>query len=355
MSDNSSVVAPTEASEEVKLENELVPLIQSPPTEKSIREVFERHSSGNNEWTPADLRSFLMELQRAFGYPPFVPDDAVSSALAEMQLNQAAGNLSWVEFKSFFLYLHQEPFQDLHRVASASISVEELRTRSVMITNLPTEGDLDTDGLVDLLSGAGQVTKIYLSQQTGQAVGVFAEHETVAAAAALSGRTFSGRELTIEPYLNQPFPAHPDASRRVSPIISSISSVLAKGVIMVQSFEQKHQITEKVKSFDEEHKITETITSVGLAGVAAVKGIDEKYQVTSTISSKAREVDERFNITQRVEQAKQSAMQIPTVQRGLSLLGSMASKFSLGVSELKEDTLKKVRAQSGSDAPAPGQ
>ena len=72
------------------------------------------------------------------GMPAFVADQVVHAAVKEIQLTGGTV-ISWVEFKSFFLYLHQQPFNDLLLALLTVIPVAELNARALHVSQLPTD------------------------------------------------------------------------------------------------------------------------------------------------------------------------------------------------------------------------
>jgi hypothetical protein len=108
------------------------------PTELVTRKLFDKYASSDDAWQLQDVRYFLIDFLPAMGMPAFVADQVVHAAVKEIQLTGGTV-ISWVEFKSFFLYLHQQPFNDLLLALLTVIPVAELNARALHVSQLPTD------------------------------------------------------------------------------------------------------------------------------------------------------------------------------------------------------------------------
>ena len=78
-------------------------------------------------WSAEHIRMFLMDLDLAINSSDaafhVVSDAAVKAAVGELQLDSTQpGCVTFVEFKSFFVYLMQAPLKHLHSVAMGAQS-----------------------------------------------------------------------------------------------------------------------------------------------------------------------------------------------------------------------------------------
>ncbi len=148
-----------------------------PPPNHQAKRLFETYStldvsSNVLVLTRHHLRLLLLALFAASReYPPFAVDEAVTAVLNEIQLQRVGRSVSWIEFKSYCLYLHQTPLADLVHVAvAASPAPDAMRTRALYVERLPVDLEYAANDVVQWASVAGQMERIFWHQPTGQAV-----------------------------------------------------------------------------------------------------------------------------------------------------------------------------------------
>lgn len=108
-------------------------------TEENARKVFNMYCIDENNDTlqPPDVRKILFDILEAFEWPLVVPDESLDGVFDEMSLNEKS-IITWVEFKSFFVFLQDRPLHKLLELVTKGFSKEELRVAR-LITIEPIE------------------------------------------------------------------------------------------------------------------------------------------------------------------------------------------------------------------------
>merc|ERR1719445_518888 len=74
---------------------------------------------------PPDVRKLLLDILGASDWPLVVPDESLDAVLHDLCLNDE-GSISWIEFKSFFVFLHDRPLAKLLEIITAKFSKRQL-------------------------------------------------------------------------------------------------------------------------------------------------------------------------------------------------------------------------------------
>lgn len=99
---------------------------------------------------------FAQDLQSAFNVLPFVHDECVEAIMNEFKMGNPANpnpqasaspeaapaeqgerRISFVEFKSFCLYMYQAPLRELHKAICQQVPLQELQQSAIHIPQVP--------------------------------------------------------------------------------------------------------------------------------------------------------------------------------------------------------------------------
>ncbi|PSR93562.1 Binding partner of like, partial [Actinidia chinensis var. chinensis] len=141
-----------------------------------------------------------------------------------------------------------------------------------------------------------------------------------------------------------------------------VTGMLAKGFVLgkdavnkAKSFDEKHQLTSTAtaKSFDEKHQLTSTATAK-VASFDKKIGLTEKISVgTSVVNEKVREVDQKFQVSEKAKSAFAAAEQTVSsagsavmknryVLTGATWVTGAFSKVAKAAGEIGQKTKEKV-------------
>eukprot|EP01083_Nonionella_stella_P015845 44348_1 len=356
-------------------------------SEIEARTLFDRYSENKESLSRPELVRLLMDVQQAFGFPPCVPNESTDTVLSELVLNvESSGSVSWIEFKSFCVYLQQSPIQHLHDQVISVFSLRDLNhavlvSFSTMVTG-PGAADVegansvpDTDSVREVLSAEfgeeGEVNQVFVhfhaEHKVVEAMIVFEREESIDKALAKNGAAVvQGFECRVIRYDCQRFP-----SSRVPGKHSKAASVIAKGVLAAKVFDSKHNVTGKVsdvgqamsssiKNLDESMRISETAQNIGHVVSQGAKDFNEKHQLSVRASQTASQINQSLHISETagivgegVRSSVAAFKQTSVFQSGWGMLRSLSTSVSAAVSEMgtavtdvKEETMEIVDSQA---------
>ena len=93
---------------------------------KKLFDFYHVSNSKDARLEPKDVRIFLFDLLEAMQLPLVVPDECLDAVLHELCLNDQ-GSISWVEWKSFFVFLQDHPLQKIIELVNGIVSKEKLK------------------------------------------------------------------------------------------------------------------------------------------------------------------------------------------------------------------------------------
>ncbi|ETO28236.1 hypothetical protein RFI_08895 [Reticulomyxa filosa] len=95
-------------------------------TEENAQKLFEFYCIEKSEaLQPPDVRKLLFDVLEAFKWPLVVPDECLDVVFEEISISDK-NSMTWVEFKSFFVFLQDKPLHTLLQLVTKGISREEL-------------------------------------------------------------------------------------------------------------------------------------------------------------------------------------------------------------------------------------
>eukprot|EP00478_Filoreta_tenera_P000536 GABV01000539.1.p1 GENE.GABV01000539.1~~GABV01000539.1.p1 ORF type:complete len:403 (-),score=146.02 GABV01000539.1:37-1245(-) len=352
--------------------------ISSEMSEEDAKTLFDLYDVNKDEHLDrTDLTHLLLDICIAKGLPPVVPEEAVDAAISELCLNvdESAQKVSWIEFKSFAVYLNQQPLDHLSGLVSDRVNEDDL-ARALYIkfgapadgeaardwTDLKTQQDV-TEALKTTFSTQGrQVAKAFLARPPPvtdaqvpflpDAVVTFdpkslESNDTLASA--LEINSVFNISVSTNHYVAQKFPEHAAGSARRSRIAQALATgvqLSKKALTKAKELDERFGVSKGIKEFDSRYKVTETAKTAVETGAAMAKSLDERYQVTAKATSAAKSLDERFNITGRVD----ALIQNPNVQKGVKIAKEKFQDASAAVKATAAETQDILREQDASDA-----
>jgi hypothetical protein len=341
-------------------------LRDSPISEDDAKSLFDSYASvpGAQTLRLEEIRVFLGDLMQANGYPPFVSEHSLDLALKEMQLDgDGSEDLSWPDFKSFFVYLVSSPLKHLWNVIMDPLKEIGINfDRAVWVTGLPKQLFLDdfNKAFASVCGGSflASFTCLSKNQESSIAIVFFTDENSVLNAVAASGCLLFDREITISKYRNQQFPI-PLPSRRSSMEIKPVAKAIAVTVVgaknLTHDIDEKLKISSTLKTFDNDHKVSETFVSTSILvankTVAAAKEIDESLKISETMTGLAKKTDETLKITAGVSAAKEAMLANESIRKGLGAVSGFFSRVSDSFSDFSEQTRVAIKEEQAKKIP----
>jgi len=294
----------------------------------------------------------LLDLQEALGTPRVVPEEALQEALKELQLNiDAPPGVTWVEFKSYLLFLQQAPLQTLHETVSKVVQPHSLHC-AVLLSSLPTQSDHES--IFRHFSPCGRVARVWLFDDANspgsagpQALVVFADAAGAIEAVKLCGSNLAGRPIAVEPYRGQEFP-----TCHLTRKPSAVSAAVAKVYVGAKRLDEQAKISATVwqgvdsagtrlTAFVEEHKVKEKLKAASDSTNEQLKKADASLGVSQNLSA----INEKFQLTGKAHRAREEAKKVGDkvmsnrhVQAVSTFFSSVAGRVQQSLNEFVEDT-----------------
>ncbi|KAK1553421.1 hypothetical protein Q3G72_034701 [Acer saccharum] len=184
-----------------------------------------------------------------------------------------------------------------------TINVSDIRTIKVSNISLAaSESDIK-----EFFSFSGDIKYVEMrreSETTQLAYVTFKESQGADTASLLSGATIAGLSVTITPVQDYQLP--PESVSPNSPLATGsavkkaedvVSTMLAKGFVLGKD------AVNKAKAFDEQLHLTSN-ASATVASIDRKMGLSEKLSIgTSVVNEKLKEMDERFQVSEKTKSA----------------------------------------------------
>ncbi|KAK9115830.1 hypothetical protein Sjap_014777 [Stephania japonica] len=197
--------------------------------------------------------------------------------------------------------------------SSWTINVSDIRTVKVSNISLrASEWDIK-----EFFSFSGEIEFVEMQSETEKsqlAYVTFKDSQGAETAMLLSGATINELSVTITPVENYQLPpgavtsnsersTSDDPNSAIRKAEDAVSSMLAKGFILGKD------ALNKAKSFDERHHLTSN-ASAAVASLDGKMGLREKISLgTSVVNQKAKEVDEKYQVSEITKSALAAAEQ----------------------------------------------
>jgi len=325
---------------------------------------------------PPDVRKLLLDILAASEWPLVVPDESLDAVLHDLCLNDE-GSISWIEFKSFFVFLQDRPVAKLLDIITANFTKRQLSSARLVTIKpkpqpkSPAKSDADAQpsddpnaqksdaasaeaqpesdqddkkredessyydrtkwkSLVSSLIPSSQHTFIYfmdgyqvLALSLGGADG-FAEGPLEEAKQA---------ELRMDNVTYLASIRGFDTSSDVFPPIarsgglkSKVARRIADSYLIAREWDAKHlqlvqkasnaaqNISVKWANFDEKYGVVEQVEATATSLVERVKAVDAKYQLSRRLSASAKQIDEKLGLSEKAMSVAKSVSENEKVQ-----------------------------------------
>lgn len=315
-------------------------------TEEQARAIFNRYDSNNkSQWNIHDLRLFLFDLRESFHEARVIPDEVLIDVLKELQLKldgQDQPCVTWMDFKSYLMYLQQKPFHTINNTVDAIVPAEAL-LHAVHVTSLPR--DVTRDHLLAIFTACGPVTRCFVNQDIApEALVCFYQADGATAALQLNGTQILSVPIKVKPYDRKLDFPHLLFKRKPS----ALANNLAKVVITAQQVDERLHISDAVNKgaivvnqFVEDHKIKEKVKDLSERTSEKIKQVDDRLKISETVHN----VDQRYQISETAQRAASVVLSNTHVQKATSALLDLTSRLGQRLTELKEDTNAVVAEQ----------
>jgi len=316
-------------------------------SEEQGKVIYDRYDSGGKGlWTVSDLRLFLFDLEESFHCLRVVPDEALMDVLRELQLNVSDHQaVSWVEFKSYLIYLQAVPLNSLHEIVQRVVSAEKLRAAVVVSS----AAGVTKEHLHAVFSQCGTVSDVFIARDLAtEALVCFALPASAAEALRFDGAEILKAKITVEAIrADTEFPHR--AYQRQPRLVAR---TIAKVYVDLKDFSDRHQLMEKLRlhsanvserleRYKEENKVNERLRAAGDQTHQAIRGIDERLKISEKVSS----VDEKYQLSQKAAQAKEvvkdkvgQIMENPHVQKATGMLTDALGRLYKVGRDFQEET-----------------
>eukprot|EP00485_Elphidium_margaritaceum_P003659 CAMPEP_0202702872 /NCGR_PEP_ID=MMETSP1385-20130828/15792_1 /ASSEMBLY_ACC=CAM_ASM_000861 /TAXON_ID=933848 /ORGANISM="Elphidium margaritaceum" /LENGTH=479 /DNA_ID=CAMNT_0049360609 /DNA_START=67 /DNA_END=1506 /DNA_ORIENTATION=+ len=330
--------------------------------EQSAKSLFEFYTldKQTQRLQPPDVRKLLLDLLAAYEWPLVVPDESLDAVFHELCLNDE-GSISWIEFKSFFVFLQDKPLTKLLEIVTKMFSKQQLclsrlitikpaRSRSksedVADTSPQQAAAAENDGVANAGGGGGgnddddeklaeqQQQNYYDRNKWKQAVQrlipdatqifiYFMDGYNILALAVGAFETALSEPAAAEVHLDDvlylaTIRAFDATSDMFPPVLrsggmkSKVARRIADSYIIARQWDEKHlklvektakvahSVSIKWTEFDEKYKVNERVNATTASIISSVKAFDEKHQLTRRLSAGAKSFDEKFGISDKL-------------------------------------------------------
>ncbi|XAR72175.1 hypothetical protein NMG60_11018724 [Bertholletia excelsa] len=205
--------------------------------------------------------------------------------------------------------VQQSPFS----TTNCTITVSDART--IRVNNISLSAS--EKDIKEFFSFSGDIRYVEMrreSETSQLAYVTFKEAQGADTALLLTGSTIGNLPVSITPVENYQLP--PDAPP-LSPKTSSDSAVVRKAedvvsTMLAKGFVLGKETLNKAKSFDERHHLSSN-ASATVASLDRKMGLSQKLSVgTAVVNEKVREIDERFQVSEKTKSALVAAEQTAT-------------------------------------------
>eukprot|EP00484_Ammonia_sp_Unknown_P022168 CAMPEP_0197040374 /NCGR_PEP_ID=MMETSP1384-20130603/17084_1 /TAXON_ID=29189 /ORGANISM="Ammonia sp." /LENGTH=470 /DNA_ID=CAMNT_0042471117 /DNA_START=94 /DNA_END=1506 /DNA_ORIENTATION=- len=327
--------------------------LQSGFDEQNAKRLFEYYTldKTTQKLAPPDARKLLLDILAASEWPLVVPDESLDAVFQELCLNEE-GSISWVEFKTFFIYLQDRPLEKLLEIITKLFTKQQLSiSRLVSIKpvraqqaqpgkpeehNNENANDDDDEkekqqqqkqqelqqqnyydrnkwkqAVQNLIPKASQIYIYFMDgyQILALAIGAFdgALLEPAAAEVKLDDAMYLATVRGFD-IVHDMFPP----ITRSGGMKSKVARRIADSYIIARKWDENHfklvdktadavhKVSVKWTEFDERYKVNERVNATATSIVASVKAFDEKHQLTRRLSAGAKQMNEKFGITDKL-------------------------------------------------------
>jgi len=291
-------------------------------TEENARKVFEQYcvDEKNEILQPPDVRKLAFDILEAFDWPLVAPDESLDIVFEEISISNKS-SISWVEFKSFFVFLQDKPLHTLLQLLTRGFTKQDLAIAR-LVTIDPIEsietpsferplfqhavermlGEVTTSVYIYFLGG-GSVLALALGKYNEPQLEVKNEQIQI------GDHMYN---VKIQPF-DVKKDLFPPIQRTGAGFTSRVARKIADTYVVAKQWDEKHLkigqrsgdlaklAKEKWQEFDEKYKVQQTVDSASKTTVDAVKAFDENYQISRRLSETAKSLNEKYQISSKVQ------------------------------------------------------
>lgn len=323
----------------------------------SVEPLFKYYSLDGERLQPQDLRKLLLDILAAYDFPQVVPDESLNEVLNEICLNDE-GNISFVEFKTFFVFLHDDPLGKLFTILtndkvklnktqigfSRVVTIRPVRAKAddnKEQNEEPKDGDQESQPKSDEVDQKAseqseeakksyydrnkwksavqnlipEATQIFIYFVDGYQILALAISESFESALAEP----AAAELKLDDVTYLATIRAFDVDKDMFPPIarsggmkSKVARKIADSYLVARTWDEKHlklvekggqlahKISVKWTEFDEKYKVNERVNATTTSIINSVKAFDEKHQLTRRLSAGAKQFNDKFGITAKL-------------------------------------------------------
>jgi len=335
-----------------------------------------------NELNPTDVRYLLFDLLRAVNesniiknnikYPLFVPDECLNIVFKELCL-QDKQTISWIEFKSFFVFLQDKPLFKLFQLITGLYELNEFNNaKLISIVKKPFNDQNDTYKNSDELQNKEYSIEIWQGiiknnvlptcknvyvyknasfDITGLCLGIIDDDNDI------NNNEDKKAEIEIDNVKYECILSVFDYKTDIFPRIfrsggikSKVARKLANSIVYAKEWDDAHfkisqktnklfkQVSNGIINFDNEYKITENIKNQ----VNKVKQSESLKKVSNTISDYSQKIDQKLKISQKVEYVSNKINENESVQKIKSNVKTFAEQTKKNFNDITNETKQNI-------------
>jgi len=337
--------------------------LQTRFNEDGCRKLFDQYHADKSVFalSKGDLRRFLFDLMEAQGLKAIVPDEALTAVLRTLILNYNASkdSVTWIEWKSFFVYLQNTPLEVLLSKVTAPYTPQDLKNARYYVLESKNSGLIpDVSELSTIVNEGREERPLYLALDFADfrvyicQPGVIIEGKELSLGENILDRfQVSKEELThFPPDVNRQVGIEHQALSHIASTWCKASNFMAGKTQEINDWDKNNlKVKDSVKST---WKLAKTTwSSSGIAGFLST--------TAAKVNSMATEVDETLRISDKVKKVKEDAAAgVNTAKETLLSNSTLAAAVDKGMStseNIMKEMKRKINKEKYEKSPrAPG-
>jgi len=337
--------------------------------EARAREVFDQYYSKtfDEALSIADLRRLLFDLLEAGGFACVVPDSRLQLAVKDLVLNYEDGkeSISWIEWKSYFVYLQNAPLTSLLKVITTNLDKESLETaKFYRLVQKQNAVQTDVRELLAVLSTNNESTEVAVYQDLADfAIYVCAlkvEGDQGLPSLKIVEDTYDITAINLPnfPPVARKFDAKSIASAKIASAYVKAKTGIATTTEKVKSWDAaNYQVfskveTARVSAVSTFTKLWSDFSSserVVAASAAAQNGLSSAKAAAAPLVDRgknlAMQVDEKVGVTAKVK----NILENPTIKMVQERSTQAVSTATTGLKDFSKDVRRNVRSTQSNE------
>jgi len=333
--------------------------------EEKAKQLFSLYKvdEKDDKLQPPDIRKLLFDLLEARKFPLIVLDESLDEVINELCLDNKEGAISWVEFKSFFLFLEDTPLIKLFQLTTRILDSKSLEYglwRYITLTPLQEidepsfDRQIYKEAILKLLPeatsifiyflGGGSLLALVLGTFKNELIQVIKEDDINI------NNIIYGAEIRSFDKLKDIFPP----IQRSGGVKSKVARRIADTYVLAKTWDEQNlkigkkmnelskKVKESAKEMDDKYKIQEKVNNFSQTVVQSVKEFDEKHQITRRLSAKAKNIDEQYKISQKVHETLDNIKNNENVQSVSTVVSKMVLDSKQAITDISKETTQLV-------------